>query len=104
VGHQKSIQSFIRGGFIVLNHRKEEFVVFKEGSTQTAEVLAQVKKFGYAPAQKIRIYGEEFEVLSDPFTNVDGIAIQVRSQRTAAVRVLQLPATIVQRKTGHKAA
>ncbi len=63
----------------------------------TAEVCSQIKQFGYAMSQKIRIYGEEFEVLSDPFASDGGIAIHVRSKRTSQTRVLQLPATIVHR-------
>ena len=66
-------------------------------SFSPSEVCAHVKKFGYAASQKIRIYGEEFEVLSDPFLNDEGIAIQVRSYRTAEARVLQLPATVTGR-------
>ena len=62
-----------------------------------AEVCAQIKKFGYAASENIRIYGEEFEVLSDPFPNSMGIAIHVRSRRTSLTRVLQLPATVVHR-------
>ena len=72
-------------------------------SSQTAfsvdEVCAQVKKFGYAPSQCIRIYGEEFEVLSDPFPTETGIAIQVRSKRSKEARVLLLPNTIIHRVT-----
>jgi hypothetical protein len=62
-----------------------------------AEVCAQIKEFGYTSSERIRIYGEEFEVLSDPFPNAIGIAIRVRSRRTSETRVLQLPATVVQR-------
>lgn len=62
-----------------------------------AEICAQIKKFGYAASQNIRIYGEEFEVLSDPFPSDGGIAIQVRSRRTAQSRLLQLPATVIGR-------
>lgn len=62
-----------------------------------AEICAQIKKFGYAASQKIRIYGEEFEVLSDPFPSDGGIAIHVRSRRTAQARLLQLPATVTGR-------
>jgi hypothetical protein len=45
----------------------------------------------------VRIYGEEFEILSDPFPNDAGVAVQVRSRRTSQVRALQLPATLVHR-------
>ena len=66
-------------------------------SLPSTEMCAQIKKFGYAASQKIRIYGEEFEVLSDPFPSDGGIAIQVRSRRTAEARILQLPATVTGR-------
>ena len=66
-------------------------------SLSPAEVCTRIKTFGYAVSKKIRIYGEEFDVLSDPFPSADGIAIHVRSKRTLQTRVLQLPATIVSR-------
>ncbi|HVN19407.1 MAG TPA: hypothetical protein VMU05_11555 [Dongiaceae bacterium] len=62
-----------------------------------AEVCAQIKKSGYAACQRIRIYGEEFELLSDPFPNELGVAVEARSQRTSQVRHLQLPATLLRR-------
>ena len=63
----------------------------------TAEVCSQIKQFGYAASKRIRIYGEDFEVLSDPFASDGGIAIHVRSKRTSQTRLLQLPATIIHR-------
>ena len=62
-----------------------------------AEVCAQIKKSGYAASQSVRMYGEEFEVLSDPFPNEIGIAVRVRSRRTSQVRHLQLPAMLIRR-------
>ena len=64
-------------------------------SLPTSEVCARIRQFGYAASQRIRIYGEDFDVLSDPFPSEGGIAIQVRSKRTAQARVLQLPATVI---------
>jgi hypothetical protein len=61
------------------------------------EICAQVKQFGYAASKKIRIYGEEFDVLSDPFPFDGGIAIEVREKRTSQTRTLQLPATVIHR-------
>ena len=72
----------------------------RQTALPAAEVCAQIKKCGYSVSQKIRIYGEEFDVLSDPFPNDVGIAIQVRSKRTAQTRVLQLPATVIHRVAG----
>ena len=62
-----------------------------------AEVCEQIKKSGYAESQVVRIYGEEFEILSDPFPNEAGVAVHARSRRTSQVRALQLPATLVRR-------
>ena len=62
-----------------------------------ADICAQIKQNGYAQSQVVRIYGEEFEILSDPFPNEAGVAVQVRSRRTSQVRALQLPATLVPR-------
>lgn len=60
-------------------------------------VCAQIKECGYAQSQTVRIYGEEFEILSDPFPNEIGIAVRVRSRRTSQVRALQLPSTLIHR-------
>jgi hypothetical protein len=68
-----------------------------KGSLPTTEVCARIRQFGYAVSQRIRIYGEDFEVLSDPFPGDGGIAIHVRSKATLLARVLQLPATVVHR-------
>jgi len=72
-------------------------VITSAGSISPIEVCARIKRLGFSASQNIRIYGEEFEVLSDPFPIADGIAIQVRSRRTAQARVLQLPTTITGR-------
>ena len=80
-----------------LSPSERGFVNSSTSSLPPAEICAQIKKFGYAVSQKIRIYGEEFEVLSDPFPSDGGIAIRVRSRRTAQTRLLQLPATVTGR-------
>lgn len=64
-----------------------------------SEICDQIKQRGYAPTQVVRIYGEEFEILSDPFPNDEGVAVRVRSRRTSQVRALQLPATLIPRTT-----
>jgi hypothetical protein len=75
----------------------EENVIHSQFSFPIAEVCAQIKKSGFRTSQNVRLYGEEFEVLSDPFPNEIGVAIRVRSRRTSQIRHLQLPATLVHR-------
>jgi hypothetical protein len=60
------------------------------------EVCANVKRLGYGIRQRIRLYGEEFEVLSDPFPEAGGIAVNAKTVKEAAYRVVQLPATVLQ--------
>lgn len=64
------------------------------------EICAHIKRSGYAQSQVVRIYGEEFEILSDPFPKDTGVAVQVRSRRTSQVRALQLPAMLLHRANG----
>jgi hypothetical protein len=65
-------------------------------SPSVSEMCDHVKHLGYAAPGRIRLYGEEFEVLSDPFPENDGIAVHVKTKSNSTVRVLQLPATVVQ--------
>jgi hypothetical protein len=60
------------------------------------EVCARVEHLGYTKSGRIRLYGEEFEVVSEPFPYAGGIAVQARSRKDAKIRVLHLPATVVQ--------
>ena len=46
-----------------------------------AEVCASVKRLGYGSQQSIRLYGEEFEVISDPFPEAGGIAVSVKTKK-----------------------
>lgn len=59
------------------------------------EMCARVKSLGYAARQRIRLYGEEFEVVSDPFPDGDGIAVSVTTDRATGTRTLRLPAAVV---------
>ena len=70
-----------------------------EQSPPIAEICASVKRLGYGASQSIRLYGEEFEVVSDPFPADGGIAVHARSKKGENVRLMQLPATVLQRVT-----
>ena len=52
--------------------------------------------------KRIRIYGQEFEAVSNPFPNADGIAIRAFSKRETEERTLQLPLPVVQMVTRQK--
>ena len=65
-----------------------------------SEVCARVKHLGYAASGRVRLYGEEFEVVSDPFPEADGIAVHVTTKKDSRVRVLQLPGPVLQSVRG----
>ncbi len=60
-----------------------------------AEVCTRIKKMGYARSKRIRMYGQEFQVVSDPFSDGSGIAVEVISQSDMRVRTLRLPHTLL---------
>jgi hypothetical protein len=69
-------------------------------TSSVAEICARVKSLGYEPSKRIRLYGEEFEVVSDPFPEGDGIAVHVKPKDGRGTRVVQLPATVLQSVSG----
>jgi len=73
-------------------------------SSRLTEICADVKRLGYGVNQKIRLYGEEFDVISDPFPEAGGIAVSVRTRKSQQTRVLQIPATVLQSVKGLNAA
>jgi hypothetical protein len=74
--------------------------------SSVSEICAHVKHLGYSASRHVRLYGEDFEVVSDPFPEADGIAVHVTTKKDSKVRVLQLPATVLhsaKRKSGKAA-
>jgi hypothetical protein len=69
-------------------------------SPSVAEICASVKRLGYGVSQSVRLYGEDFDVISDPFPEAGGIAVSVRAKKSDGIRVLQLPATVLQSVKG----
>lgn len=59
-------------------------------------MCASVKRLGFGISQSIRLYGEEFEVISDPFPEAGGIAVSVKTKKDQRLRIVQLPATVLQ--------
>jgi hypothetical protein len=62
-----------------------------------SETCAHVKHLGYAISGHIRLYGEEFEVVSDPFPEGGGIAVNVTTNKDSSIRVLRIPTTVFQK-------
>jgi len=78
------------------------FLLTSPQSSEVHEVCDQLQKMGYAQSKRIRIYGQEFEAVSNPFPNGAGIAIRAFSKRETQARILQLPLPVVQMVTRQK--
>ena len=70
--------------------------------SSVSDICAHVKHLGYAISRRIRLYGEEFEVISDPFPVAGGIAAHVTTTKDSSIRVLRIPATVLQSAKGRR--
>ena len=72
------------------------------GFRSVSDICARLKHLGYAISRRIRLYGEEFEVVSDPFPEAGGIAVHVTTKKDSTIRILRIPATVLQSAKGRR--
>jgi hypothetical protein len=65
-------------------------------SSELNQLCERLKDMGYAESKRIRIYGQEYEVISNPFPKNRGIAVEAQPKGTKQKRVVQLPLPILQ--------
>jgi hypothetical protein len=67
-----------------------------------AEKLSEaVKHYGYAKKKKIKLYGKELELISDPVNRQDDdVFVDAREEGTDRVRQVQVPRNVVQMAKG----
>jgi hypothetical protein len=56
---------------------------------------ARIKKLGYSTSHHIHMYGEHFEIVSDPFPDGAGVAVDAITARNPVKRRLHLPVAIL---------
>ncbi|MFZ0562180.1 MAG: hypothetical protein WBX02_18875 [Terriglobales bacterium] len=56
---------------------------------------ARIKDLGFTSSRHIKMYGESFELVSDPFSDGDGVAVRAISGKDPEIRTLRLPTTIL---------
>jgi hypothetical protein len=95
----QDVGKLIRYNLITVNINT---LIPSQPSVELHEVCDQLQKMGYAQSKRIRIYGQEFEAVSNPFPNGEGIAIRAFSKRETQARILQLPLPVVQMVTRQK--
>lgn len=68
------------------------------------EVCERLKALGYAHRNRIKIYGEEFDLTSNPIADGNGFAIEAISRKSGNARMLRIPLSILQMITRDLAA
>ncbi len=60
------------------------------------EICERLKALGYAHGKSIRVYGEEFDLISNPSADINGFAIEAISRKSGYARRLGIPLSILQ--------
>ena len=61
----------------------------------TSESCAKIKNLGFVASEHIKMYGERFEIVSDPFAEDECVAVHAISGTDPEIRTLRLPTTIL---------
>jgi len=61
----------------------------------TANDCVRIKDLGYSSSHHIKMYGERFEIVSDPFPDGNGVAVRVTTANGPTERTLRLPTSIL---------
>jgi len=55
----------------------------------------RIMDLGYVAGEHVNLYGEHFEIASDPFVDDDWVAIRVMSENDPTIRTIRLPVSIL---------
>jgi hypothetical protein len=72
------------------------------GSTSVSDLCAKIKNMGYAASKRVKLYGEEYEIVSDPFLEDQEIVVQAKTKKNPVVRMVRLPSTVLPSVRGRK--
>jgi hypothetical protein len=60
-----------------------------------SEKCTRVRELGYRPSAHAKLYGQHFEIVSDPFPEGNGVAVRAVTATDPTVRTLRLPLAIL---------
>ena len=58
-------------------------------------ICERLKKFGYASERRIRLYGEELYLVSNPIADGAGYSVLALAVRSGNLRHMRIPLTVV---------
>ena len=65
-----------------------------------ATLCEGLKRFGFTKRNKVRLYGQEFELLSDPFLENGSPVVEALEIRSSRTRRLAIPSVVVKMAEG----
>jgi hypothetical protein len=61
------------------------------------DTCRKLSRLGYARSNRVRLYGQELQIVSDPFVHDEGgIAVEVVGESDPDKRTMRLPLSVVQ--------
>jgi len=67
----------------------------KTRSRSPAEICAKIRDLGFTTSKHIKMYGERFELVSDPFEESGCTAVHALGGNDPTIRTLRLPIAIL---------
>lgn len=68
------------------------------------ETCRKLVSLGYGRSKKVRLYGREMNLISDPFPAEDGIAVDAVGAGETKARRVKLPLSVLQVASSNRAA
>ncbi len=66
-------------------------------SDATSKLCQRIKRLGYAQERQVALYGEVFELVSDPFViGQDVVFVDARERRSGSIRRIRVPMNVVE--------
>ena len=66
------------------------------GQIPDRETCRKLISLGYARSNRVRLYGQEVQLISDPFPQEGGVAIEVVGRNESSSRTMKLPLSVLQ--------
>ena len=59
------------------------------------DLCKKLKSLGYARDGRVKLYGQDFQLLSDPFDDGTAVAVRAKTAKNTAEQVLRIPKPVV---------
>lgn len=68
------------------------------------ELCKKLKDLGYARNGRVKLYGKDFQLLSDPFDDGTAVVVKAKASSSTVEQVLRIPKPVVLAAAGRTAA